>query len=392
MCYAIPGKVLEINGRKATIDYFGEQKQAYNELVEVAVGDYIYAQGGFIITKVPPDEAQKTLDLWKEVFFKLKEVDLRLSQEGKTLQQIANAVRSKNLGNSCCVHGILEFSNYCQQDCLFCGIRKSNQNLQRYRMTVPQILEAVDNAVNNLGFKALVLQSSEDPFYTEELLVEIVKKIKEKAAVLLFMSVGERDIKTYEKLYEAGARGVLLRFESSNPELYEKNKPGQKLETRIDLLKKLYSLGYLLVTGALIGLPDQTESDILHDIELTKELKAEMFSMGPFIAHPDTPLKDFESPKLQVVLDAISRARIMDPEAKIVVTTALQTIDPINGSRLGLMAGANSLMINVTPKPYRNYYSIYPNRFGEGKEIEEQIKETLDLLYSLGRAPTDLGI
>ncbi|MCK5578419.1 MAG: HypC/HybG/HupF family hydrogenase formation chaperone, partial [Planctomycetes bacterium] len=151
MCYAIPGKIIELNDRTATVDYYGEQKKAYTDLLEVQIGDYVYAQGGFLIQKVPPKEAHDILNDWEELFFKLQEKDKKLSAHPKNLYERANAIRQQNQGNSCCVHGILEFSNYCRQNCLYCGIRRDNKELTRYRLEIPQILESVKYAYD-LGF------------------------------------------------------------------------------------------------------------------------------------------------------------------------------------------------------------------------------------------------
>lgn len=392
MCYAIPGKIIEINGNIVTVEYFGEKKKARNEFFEIKLGEYIYAQGGFIISKISAEEAVPILETWQELFQKLKETDLRLTREPKTLYQIANSTRQKHLGNSCCIHGIIEFSNYCKNNCLYCGIRKDNNKLVRYRMDIDEIVSACDYAVNKLGFKALVLQSGEDPWYTEEKLIELIKKIRERCETLIILSIGERDLKIYKKLYNEGARGVLLRFETSKPDLYEKLKPGSKLEERINLIKDLNKIGYLIMTGFLIGLPGQTEEDILEDIRLTSELQTEMFSFGPFIPHKNTPLANEQKPSIETCLNVIARARILCPESKIVVTTAMETLDKENGARLGLLSGANSLMINGTPQKYQKLYEIYPDKAWVGKDVKERIKYILDLLYSLGRAPTDLGI
>lgn len=392
MCYAIPGKVVEINDGTVVVEYFGERKKARNEFHQLCPGDYIYAQGGFVVQKIPEREALASLETWQELFFKLKEIDLRLAREPKDLYQIANATRQRHLGNSCCVHGIIEFSNYCRNDCLYCGIRRSNSKLVRYRMDIDEILKSCDYAVNELGFKALVLQSGEDPWYDEEKLLEILRRIKERCAALLVLSIGERPKDTYRKLYDAGARGVLLRFETSNPGLYRKIKPGHELQSRIDLIKELRGIGYLIFSGFLIGLPEQTQEEILNDIELTNSLGSEMFSFGPFIPHPQTPLSDVPRPSLDLVLNTIARARILHPDAKILVTTALETLDKENGAKFGLLSGANSLMINVTPKNYRRLYDIYPDRAGMDTEVIEKIDSVLKLLHSIGRAPTDLGI
>lgn len=391
MCYAIPGQIVEIAERVATVDYYGEQKKAYTDLLEVGVGDYVYAQGGFIIQKVPYTEAQEILADWKEMFFTLQATDKKLTSRPRNLYERANATRQKHQGNSCCVHGILEFSNYCRSNCLYCGIRRDNKELTRYRLEIPQILESVEYAFN-LGFKALVLQSGEDLYYDDDKLETIVKEIRNRYPVLIFVSIGEREVSTYEKLYRAGARGVLIRFETSNPEIYRRVKPDSDLEARLKLIKDLKAMGYLIVTGFLVGLPGEKSKDILQNIKLTASLGAEMFSFGPLIPHPQTPLASTPQSTLRKMLDVIARARIMNPESRILVTTALETLDAENAAREGLLAGANSLMINITPPKYRKLYDIYPQRFGTDLAVQEHINRVIELLKSLGRAPTDLSV
>ena len=411
MCYAIPGKIAEINGRVATVEYFGEKRRAYTDLVdELTVGDNVYAQGGFVIRKISNEEASEVLELWKDIFFKLQEQDKKLAANPKNLYERANAIRAEKQDNSCCVHGIIEFSNYCRQDCLYCGIRAGNKDIQRYRMEISDILSAVDEAVAH-GFQALVLQSGEDPYYDDDKLEAIVKTIRTRHPVLIFMSVGERSVDAYQRMYNAGARGALLRFETSNEEIYKKVKPpfckgGEGgLGQRLSLIHSLKEMGYLIVSGFLLGLPGQTNEDIMKDIKMTADLGTEMFSFGPFIPHPNTPLASpsplggegrgeggIKSPTLTKVLDVTARARIMYPDAKILVTTALETLWGLDGAKQGLMAGANSLMINVTPKKYRRLYDIYPDRFGTEMEIQEHINTVIDLLRGIGRAPTDLSV
>jgi len=443
MCYTIPGKVFEISGKTAVIDYFGEKRKAINELVDLKIGDYIYAQGGFVINVIPEKEALQVLDDWRDIFFALQRTDVRLSRlqlddvgvdrsftrildkaaearplsreelltlirtnnkkEMNLLFKVANFLRQKYLKNACCVHGIIEFSNYCKNDCVYCGIRKS-ANIPRYRMTDAEILKVVDEAVNKYGFKALVLQSGEDPEFPAERLAKLIGEIKKRYAVLIFVSVGEVGKEGLQKLYDAGARGLLLRFETSNSDLYSKLHCGDKLSERLQDIKDAYKIGYLILTGGLIGLPaslaspasrqgglrsgppggpGQTEEDLLNDILLTKELHAEMYSFGPVLP---------EGPETELVLKILAVSRIVDPKnAKIVVTTGFETLEE-NARSLGLMAGANSMMLNVTPMKYRKLYSIYPNRAHENEELDVQIKEAVDLLYSLGRAPTDIGI
>ena len=183
-----------------------------------------------------------------------------------------------------------------------------------------------------------------------------------------------------------------MRFETSNPALYEKYRPGHKLEERLKLINGLREIGYLVITGFLTGLPGETEADTFNDIELTNSLDPEMFSFGPFIPHPGTPLKDAVSPSLESVLNTIARTRIRHPQSRILATTALETLDKENGAKAAFMAGANSLMINLTPEKYSDLYEIYPDRAGSDEDVRKRIEDILNLLVSIGRAPTDLGM
>ncbi|HNV86277.1 MAG TPA: radical SAM protein [Candidatus Omnitrophota bacterium] len=432
MCYAIPGRVKSVRDKTVLVDYFGEEKKAYNEIDGLSAGDYIYAQGGYVIEKIPAPEAEAILSVWKETFFELQEVDVLLSRvdlEAKGIDprvgrildraangrkpskdevlellnhedtgsltlffKIANFLRQKNLKNSCCVHGILEISNYCSESCAYCGISSHHRGLSRYRMSPEEIVSAACEAVGKYGFKALVLQSGEDAGYRVEELAGVIRTIKEKTPALIFVSFGEVGIQGLEKLYQAGARGLLMRFETSNPELYGRFHPGAKLETRLEHLRKAYEMGYMIITGGLIGLPGQTRKDLADDISLTRDLRAEMYSFGPFLPHPETPLGEVLPVGETEVLKVLAASRLIDPlEAKILVTTAFETLSS-EARRKGLLAGANSVMMNITPVEYRRQYAIYPNRAWENDLIEKQIEETISLLRSLGRAPTDLSV
>ncbi|MBP7087994.1 MAG: HypC/HybG/HupF family hydrogenase formation chaperone [Candidatus Omnitrophica bacterium] len=432
MCYAIPGKVKEIQDKKVIVDYFGEEKKALNEFYDLKVGDYICAQGGYVIKKVSPQEAESILSAWSELFFDLQSIDLRLSrldfQDQKVdkklrlildralekgqlskeellylfnltnvndinlLFRVANFLRHKFHKNSCCVHGIIEISNSCQRLCAYCGISAHNKNIQRYRMSAEEIINIAVEAVKKYGFQALILQSAEDPGYSVNDLADIIEKIKEQVEVLIGISFGEVGLEGLGELYQAGARAILLRFETSNPQIYQRLHPGRTLDSRLNHIKKAYQIGYLVMTGALIGLPGQNDEDIINDLYLTKALGAEMYSFGPFLPHPDTPLKSSLAPYEEKVLKTLALARIIDPEnAKILVTTAFETLS--NKAReKGLVCGANSVMLNITPLKYRKLYSIYPNKAYSATLIDKQIEETIALLKSLGRAPTDLGI
>jgi biotin synthase len=392
MCYAIPGKVVEISNKIVTIEYFNEKKKARNDFFELLPNDYVFAQGGFVIQKVPEKEAISIIQTWKDLFFRLQEKDQILTLKKDNIYELANSIRKEHLGNSCCVHGIIEFSNYCIRNCLYCGLRKDNNKIKRYRMSLEQIIKLSEYASNVLGFKAIVLQSGEDLWYTDEKLLKLVEEIHKKCSIFLILSIGERDINLFKKLYKAGARGILLRFETGNENLYSNLKEGQELKKRINLLRELREIGYLIFTGFLIGLPNQTFEDIISDIHLTNKLGAEMFSFGPFIPHPETPLKYIPRPSLKLILTVIAKARVLYPESKILVTTALETLDKKNGAYLGLKSGANSLMINITPQKYRKMYEIYPQRADVELSAKNKINKVINLLQSLGRAPIDLGL
>jgi biotin synthase len=184
---------------------------------------------------------------------------------------------------------------------------------------------------------------------------------------------------------------VLLRFETSNREIFKRLKPDITLEERLELIRYLKSLGFILATGFLVGLPQENNEDIINNILLTHSFKPQMYSFGPFIPTKATPLEAQPLVHKDTMLKTIAISRLLDKDSNILVTTALETLDK-RTKKKGLLAGANSLMINVTPKEYKNLYCIYDNRIDNNKEIKESISETLDLLYSLGRAPTDLGI
>jgi biotin synthase len=432
VCYAIPGRVVAFQGPLAVVDYFGERRTARNELDGLRVGDYIYAQGGYVIESLPEAAALEILQTWKETFFELQAQDWRLSRlagersgvtrgtaalldrvlagrspdAGELLRLLrlesapdldllfktANFLRQKHLGNSCCVHGVLEISNVCGEGCGYCGLSRHNQGLVRARLDPEAVAVAAVEAVSRYGFKALVLQGGEDPGWPVEELCRLVAEIKRRVPVLVFVSFGEVGREGLEGLYAAGARGLLMRFETSDPELYARLHPGSDLRSRLDHLEAAFRLGYLIITGGLIGLPGQTDESLVRDLLLARDLHAEMYSFGPFLPHPGTPLAGAPAPDPERVLKVLALARLVDPQnAKLLVTTAFETLDP-DARRRGLMVGANSVMLNVTPEPFRPSYALYPNRAHDAEGLPQQIETTLGLLRSLGRAPTDLGV
>jgi biotin synthase len=428
MCYAIPAKLIKIcENNIGIVDYFGENRRILLDLPDVKVGDYIFAQGGISVRKVPEKEALDILETWKEIFFELKKTDQTLSQideenipdnvlgvlqkvnlrkaltpgdlyslfkmntpaELKVLYEVANNVRQREHGNASCVHGIIEFSNFCQANCHYCGIRK-NRTINRYRMSVDEIIAIAKYAIDQYGFKAFVLQSGEDYWYTDEILETLVRSIR-RLGVLVFISIGDRSISTYQRLYHAGARAALLRFETSNAKLFSTLRPETTLSKRLELIHALKNMGYILATGFIMGFPGETIDDRVNNILLTKRLSPDMYSFGPLIPTQNTPLANALPVSVSDVLKTIAIARLADSQSNILVTTALETLDS-NALKDGLSAGANSMMINLTPQKYKQLYNIYDNRAGITDDIAASVQTTINLLQSLGRAPTDLSI
>lgn len=321
------------------------------------------------------DKGQPEHDLTKgeiEYLFGLKGENNLL-----TLFAEANTLRKDKIDDFVCIHGIIEFSNYCRNNCLYCGIRKDNKNIQHYRINQKNIVKIAKKAVEKEGYKLLVLQSGEDMHYSDDDLIKIIENIKKEAKVFIFLSVGNRSREFYKNAFRAGATGTLFRFETSNEALYKKMHPGEKFEDRLELVKYQKKLGYYIASGSLVGLPGQTISDIADDLLLTKKLGIPMISSGPFIPTLGTPLsqkgakrepkgeKQLLNARIELFLKYIAIARFMMPEVKIPVTTALETLDPKNGRHRGLLAGANALMFNLTPEEYAGKYNIYDHKYRE---------------------------
>lgn len=323
-----------------------------------------------------------------DIIFLLK---LDRKEELDKLFKKADDIRKRYIGDEIHVRGILEFSNHCKNDCLYCGIRKSNMNLRRYRIAPEKIVKIAENAVNNFGFKTVLLQSGEDGFYTVEAIESVIKNILNKCDCRVALSIGERKIEEYKRFYEAGARRCLIRFETSNKKLFEKLHPKISLtknsfEERMLLLKKLKRIGYQVGTGPMIGLPGQKIEDLAEDIFLYNKLNVDMAGMGPFICHPDTPLNGNKNGTFDLSLKMIAVSRIVCKDIFISATTALQTLNKIDGRELALQAGANLLMPNITPKRYRKLYQLYPDKVCIYENPYDCANCVKKVAYSVGRA------
>ncbi|KAF2958937.1 [FeFe] hydrogenase H-cluster radical SAM maturase HydE [Thermotoga sp. Ku-13t] len=272
---------------------------------------------------------------------------------------LADEVRQKYLGKQVYLRGIIEFSNYCRNDCLYCGIRASNKNVKRYRMSIDEIVERA-KLIAEMGIKTVVLQSGEDPYYTTEMIGEMIQRIK-RLNVAITLSIGERDFEEYEYWKNLGADRYLMRHETADEQLYEKLHPNDSFQIRKSHLIRLKQLGYETGAGSMVGLPGQNDVALAKDVLFVYELDADMVGIGPFIPHPDTPLRDSKAGDLTKVLKLIALTRLFLPDANIPATTALGTIHPF-GRQLALKCGANVIMPNFTPSPYRSHYTLYPNK------------------------------
>lgn len=303
--------------------------------------------------------------------------------EAESLFRCADRVRKRSVGDSVHVRGIIEFSNYCARTCLYCGLRRDNGRLKRYRMTPDEIIAVSKTAIQN-GYRTIVLQSGEDPYYSASDIARIVDRIKDLGDVAVTLSVGERSHSEYATMKAAGADRFLLKHETADPDLYRKLHPGKSLDERIECLKSLKDLGFQIGSGFIIGLPSQTVSTIARDIALLKELDVDMAGIGPFIPHPDTPLASHPAGDVMLTLKTLALARLILPHAHLPATTALSTLHR-DGRMLALSSGANVIMPNITPARYRELYEIYPDSASLSDPEDGGIREVAEMLESMGR-------
>jgi len=278
----------------------------------------------------------------------------------KILFQHADEVRREFCGDKVYLRGIIEFSNYCRRNCLYCGLRREHFQLTRYRMHEDEIVKTALE-IADLGVGTVVLQSGEDPYFTAEVVERIIFRIKQKADVAITLSLGERPFDELQRWHLAGADRYLLKHETINPELYARMHPDMKYEERLNCLKALRTIGYQIGAGNIIGLPGQTIEDIADDILFLKKIDADMVGIGPFIPNVNTPLGKYPGGDVLMTLKTVAVARIVLRDTHIPATTALGSIDEW-GREKALKCGANVLMPNFTPARYRRLYEIYPNK------------------------------
>ncbi len=287
------------------------------------------------------------------------------------LRQKAEKQRQDIFGRDIYMRGLIEFTNYCKNDCLYCGIRRSNKNAQRYRLTKEEILDCCKNGYD-LGFRTFVLQGGEDAYYTDDIIVETVREIKSQfpdCAVTL--SIGEKPKESYKRYFDAGADRYLLRHETASAEHYSLLHPKDlSPENRMECLKNLKEIGFQTGCGFMVGSPFQTVENLAEDLIFIDKFKPHMVGIGPFIPHKDTPFRNEKSGTLEMTLKLLAIIRLILPKVMLPSTTALGTINP-KGREMGILWGANVVMPNLSPTTVRKKYMLYDNKICTGDEAAE---------------------
>ena len=325
----------------------------------------------------------------EELVFLLENIT---DEELKVLRRKAQVTAIMNFRKDIYIRGLIEISNYCKNDCLYCGIRRSNKNAVRYRLTKEQILSCCDIGYE-LGFRTFVMQGGEDPYFTDEVMCDIIHEVKSKNPdCAITLSLGERGKESFKRLYDAGADRYLLRHETADSEHYKKLHPPElNYENRIRSLYELKEIGLQTGAGFMVGSPFQTTENLANDLLFIKELEPQMCGIGPFIPHKDTVFADKPHGSLRLTLILLSIIRLMQPKILLPATTALGTIDP-KGRELGILHGANVVMPNLSPQEHRADYALYDNKACTGEEAAECIQCLSRRLNSIGyQIVTDRG-
>ena len=287
------------------------------------------------------------------------------------LHTAADKVRRQIYGDEVYIRGLIEFTNYCKNNCYYCGIRCGNSVIERYRLSKQEILECCKEGYA-LGFRTFVLQGGEDPFYTDNMICDIVHEIRTTYPdCAITLSFGEKSKESYLSYFQSGANRYLLRHETANNNHYQKLHPNSmSLENRKQCLFNLKEIGYQVGSGFMVGSPFQTLENIVKDLRFLQDLQPDMIGIGPYLAHEQTPFAEYENGSMLLTLRLISILRLLFPHALIPATTALGTIDQ-NGRELGLKAGANVVMPNLSPVKFRKLYELYNHKICTGEEAAQ---------------------
>lgn len=319
-------------------------------------------------------------------------IDNRNEEITEFLKKEAVKKRKEVYGNSVFIRGLIEISNICKNDCLYCGIRASNKDCERYRLAKDEILSCCDEGYS-LGFRTFVMQGGEDGYFTDEILVEIIGEIKGKypdCAVTL--SLGERSYESYKKLYDAGADRYLLRHETADKEHYNKLHPNKmSYENRMECLKNLKEIGFQTGCGFMVGSPYQTTHNIAKDLKFIEEFSPEMCGIGPFIPHKATEFKNYKAGDVELTCFLLSVIRLIKPTILLPATTALGSAEQ-GGREKGILCGANVIMPNLSPHSVRKKYELYNNKLISGNESAQEIENLKNSMKNIGyEIVTDRG-
>ena len=321
----------------------------------------------------------------------LKEV-IESNDCNQELFEKATAVRKSYYGTDVYIRGLIEFTNYCKNNCYYCGIRRGNDHIERYRLGKDEILSCCKQGYS-LGFRTFVLQGGEDAAFSDALICDIVSEIKKLYSdCAVTLSFGEKSYDSYRAYFDAGANRYLLRHETANAEHYRMLHPDDmSLENRKKCLWDLKKIGYEVGSGFMVGSPFQTTECLIEDLRFLQELQPDMIGIGPYISHKNTPFHDQKNGDLRLCLRLIAIVRLMFPSALIPATTALGTINEI-GRELGLQAGANVVMPNLSPVEVRKQYALYDNKICTGDEAAECRRCLENRVASIGyRIVTNIG-
>lgn len=313
-----------------------------------------------------------------------KLIELRDREAAEALKTQAVSLRKEVYGNKVFIRGLIEVGNVCKNDCFYCGIRKSNKNCDRYRLTREDILSCCENGYE-LGFRTFVMQGGEDSYFSDAFLCDVISEIKRRYSdCAVTLSLGERSKESYQKLFDTGADRYLLRHETADEEHYRKLHPENlTLKNRLQCLKNLKDIGFQVGCGLMVGSPYQTAKTIAKDLKFIEEFKPDMCGIGPFIPHKDTPFKDEKSGTLEITCYLLSIIRIIHPNILLPSTTALGTIEQ-SGREKGILSSANVLMPNLSPVKVRNKYELYNNKLNTGAESAEKLDELKERIKKIG--------
>ncbi|MBQ5590634.1 MAG: [Clostridia bacterium] len=328
------------------------------------------------------DKLYKTANLKdEELAFLIDNID------DETLVYLHKKARQKAdeiYGKTVYIRGLIEFTNYCKNNCYYCGIRAANKCANRYRLSKEEILECCENGYN-LGFHTFVLQGGEDAYFSDDKLCDIVSSIKQKYPdCAITLSVGEREKSSYKRLFDCGADRYLLRHETATKEHYQKLHPENiQFENRFECLNNLKEIGYQTGCGFMVGSPCQTTDNLVNDLRFIKNFQPEMVGIGPFIPHKDTPFSNEKSGSVRLTLILLSIIRLLVPTVLLPSTTALSTADE-NGYQKGILAGANVIMPNLSPESAREKYTLYNGKKTSGSQDAGELEHLKHITEEIG--------